>query len=122
MVWGTKCRRKICARNEAHNDVLNAGAHEHVGDQLGRDGRPRLVFLVLPRVGEVRQLDALSGTAMHRDAGLTTAVIRLALAILQAWAMIKVSIKAALVGTVEEDAVLQQRWACSEWLRGTLPT
>lgn len=36
----------------------------------------------------------------------TTAVIRLALAILQAWAMMRVSIKAALVGTVEEEAVL----------------
>ena len=35
------------------DDVVAAGRLQHVGDQLGRDGRARLVLLVLARVGEV---------------------------------------------------------------------
>lgn len=37
-----------------HDDVVNACAlNEHVGDELGGDGRARLVLLVLAGVGEV---------------------------------------------------------------------
>lgn len=39
---------------EVHgDDVVAAGRLQHVGDELGRDGRAALVLLVLPRVGEV---------------------------------------------------------------------
>lgn len=36
------------------DDMVAPGRLQHIGHQLRRDGRPALVLLVLPRVGEVR--------------------------------------------------------------------
>lgn len=82
----------------AHDHVVDAGgADHHVGDELGGDGCPRLVLLVLARVGEVRpaRLAGQPGCSPHwagaqlgtKSATHTTAVIRLAEAILSVCAM-----------------------------------
>ena len=42
------------ARLRTHDDVITPCLSQHVGDQFGRDGRSRLVLLVLPRIGEMR--------------------------------------------------------------------
>jgi hypothetical protein len=40
---------------EVHGDDMVApGRLQHIGDELGRDGSSALVFLILARVGEVR--------------------------------------------------------------------
>jgi hypothetical protein len=46
-----------------YNDVVTTGFSQHVGDQLGRNGSPRLIFLVLTGVGEVGEdsSDSASG-------------------------------------------------------------
>lgn len=61
----------------------------------------QLVKEVVEEVGSIA--DSCSGA---RSPLLTTAVILLALAILQAWHRIMVSMRAALVGVKEEEAVL----------------
>jgi len=58
----TQTTRKVCT----HNDVVTAGLVEHVGDELGGDGRARLVLLVLAGVEEVG--DDGGDAARRRDA------------------------------------------------------
>lgn len=109
--------------------MVNTAALEHVGDELGRDGGTRLVLLVLPGIGKVRKLSRVESRQQYMEcqpacavskkrpylegAGCfscqrTTAVMRLALAILQAWHIMMVSISEAFVGVYEEDAVLRR--------------
>lgn len=57
------------ARVQIHRDNMVAPCDlQHVGDELRRDGRARLVFLVLARVGEVRNYggDAAGGRGFTR--------------------------------------------------------
>jgi hypothetical protein len=99
-----------------HDDMVDTRALEHIGYQFRSDRSPGLVLLVLARIWEVGKLqtsrpDCFSRRITGREADsrsrLTTAVMRLALAILQACAMISVSMSEALVERRGEEAVLR---------------
>lgn len=55
---------------QAHNDMIHAGAaHEHVGDEFGRDRRAGLVLLVLSRVREMGPASRCATLALGSFAG-----------------------------------------------------
>lgn len=86
------------ARVEVHgDDVVAARDLEHVGDELGGDGRPRLVFAVLSRARShqlaVRPRSPTALTMREYGKQGMTAVMRFALAVLQAEMRMRSSIK-----------------------------